>query len=229
MRGVGLGRRGRLERTRLPGGPARPGPDRLAGVRGRLRRRAAAAGARGRGRLAERLPRRARHDRPHRLRRASTDIGKPQEGETVVVSAAAGRRRLGGRPAREGAGRARRRHRRAAPEKCALLTDELGFDAAVDYKARRLARPARRRPRPTASTWTSRTSAARSWTRSSRASTSARRVALCGLISGYNEDEPPPGPRSFGNLLVNRVLAPGLHRARPLPPRARGGRRDRRR
>ena len=30
------------------------------------------------------------------------------------------------------------------------------------------------------------------------------RVALCGLISGYNDDEPPPaGPRNFGNLLIS--------------------------
>jgi NADPH-dependent curcumin reductase CurA len=34
------------------------------------------------------------------------DIGKPQAGETVVVAAASGRRRLGGRPDREDQGRA---------------------------------------------------------------------------------------------------------------------------
>ena len=36
------------------------------------------------------------------------------------------------------------------------------------------------------------------------------RVALCGLISGYNDADPPPGPRSFGNLLRNRVLLQGF-------------------
>ena len=30
------------------------------------------------------------------------------------------------------------------------------------------------------------------------------RMPLCGLISSYNDDEPPPGPRSFGNLLRMR-------------------------
>ena len=36
------------------------------------------------------------------------------------------------------------------------------------------------------------------------------RVALCGLISGYNEEDPPPGPRAFGNLLVRRILLKGF-------------------
>jgi NADPH-dependent curcumin reductase CurA len=39
------------------------------------------------------------------------DIGKPQPGETVVVSAAAGAGRLHRRPARQAEGRARHRHR----------------------------------------------------------------------------------------------------------------------
>lgn len=36
------------------------------------------------------------------------------------------------------------------------------------------------------------------------------RVALCGLISGYNDSAPPPGPRSFGNVLVQRALVQGF-------------------
>ena len=36
------------------------------------------------------------------------------------------------------------------------------------------------------------------------------RIALCGLISAYNEDDPPPGPRSFGNLLIKRALLKGF-------------------
>lgn len=31
------------------------------------------------------------------------------------------------------------------------------------------------------------------------------RVVVCGLISGHNEADPPPRPRSFGHLLVQRV------------------------
>jgi NADPH-dependent curcumin reductase CurA len=36
------------------------------------------------------------------------------------------------------------------------------------------------------------------------------RVALCGLISGYNSADPPPGPRAFGNLLVQRATLQGF-------------------
>jgi NADPH-dependent curcumin reductase CurA len=36
------------------------------------------------------------------------------------------------------------------------------------------------------------------------------RVVVCGLISGYNEADPPPRPRSFGNLLVQRVHVRGF-------------------
>src|SRR5439155_2463767 len=36
------------------------------------------------------------------------------------------------------------------------------------------------------------------------------RVVLCGLISGYNEGDLPPGPRNFGRLLVQRTLLKGF-------------------
>ena len=62
------------------------------------------------------------------------DIGKPQEGETVVVSAAAGAvGSVAGQLAKSYG--ARVVGIAGGAEKCSLLTDRLGFDAAVDYKA----------------------------------------------------------------------------------------------
>src|SRR6202000_1423174 len=62
------------------------------------------------------------------------DIGKPKPGETVVVSAAAGAvGSVAGQLAK--AAGARVVGIAGGPEKCALLTDQLGFDAAVDHRA----------------------------------------------------------------------------------------------
>ena len=36
------------------------------------------------------------------------------------------------------------------------------------------------------------------------------RVALCGLISGYNSADPPPWPHAFGNLLIQRATLQGF-------------------
>ncbi|MGF1454625.1 MAG: NADP-dependent oxidoreductase [Alphaproteobacteria bacterium] len=63
-----------------------------------------------------------------------TKIGHPKAGETVVVSAAAGSvGMLVGQIAKIMGARAV--GIAGGPEKCAWLTEELGFDAAVDYKA----------------------------------------------------------------------------------------------
>ena len=35
-------------------------------------------------------------------------------------------------------------------------------------------------------------------------------MALCGLISEYNAEDPPPGPRAFGNLVIQRALVKGF-------------------
>ena len=136
------------------------------------------------------------------------EIGEPKEGETVVVSAAAGAvGSVAGQLAK--AAGARVVGIAGGPEKCAWIVDELGFDAAVDYKA---------------PDWREQLAAATPdgidldfenvggeimEAVFARLNVGAR-VALCGLISGYNETEPPPGPRSFGNLLVNRVKLQGF-------------------
>jgi NADPH-dependent curcumin reductase CurA len=137
-----------------------------------------------------------------------TDIGKPQPGETVVVSAAAGAvGSVAGQIAKLNG--ARVVGIAGGPEKCAILTEQLGFDAAVDYKA-----PG----------WHERLTEATPelidvdfenvggevmdavFARLNLHS----RVVLCGLISGYNDAEPPPGPPHFGNLLIKRTHLEGF-------------------
>lgn len=137
-----------------------------------------------------------------------TDIGRPQPGETVVVSAAAGAvgsvalqmaRIKGARVVGIAGG----------PEKCALLTDQLGADAAVDYRA---------------PDWQDQLNTAtpdgidvdfENVGGEIMDAVIARlnlraRVVLCGMISGYNEAERPAGPRNFSNLLVQRVRLEGF-------------------
>jgi NADPH-dependent curcumin reductase CurA len=136
------------------------------------------------------------------------DIAKPQPGETVVVSAAAGAvGSVAGQPAK--ADGARVVGIAGGPEKCALLTDRLGFDAAVDHRA---------------DDWAAQLAAATPNGIDidfenvggdimdaifARLNIRAR-IALCGLISGYNSAEPPPGPRPFANLLIQRATLQGF-------------------
>jgi NADPH-dependent curcumin reductase CurA len=137
-----------------------------------------------------------------------TDIGRPEPGETVVVSAAAGAvGSVAGQIAKiKGA---RVVGIAGGAEKCALLTERLGFDAAIDYKA---------------SDWRDQLAAAtpdgidvdfENVGGEIMDAVFARlnlraRVALCGLISGYNEPVQPAGPRNFSHLLVQRVLMQGF-------------------
>jgi NADPH-dependent curcumin reductase CurA len=136
------------------------------------------------------------------------DIGKPQPGETVVVSAAAGAvGSVAGQLAK--AVGARVVGIAGGPEKCALVTDRLGFDAAIDHRA---------------DDWKSQLTAATPDGIDvdfenvggdimdaifARLNLRAR-VALCGLISGYNAADPPPGPRAFANLLIQRATVQGF-------------------
>jgi NADPH-dependent curcumin reductase CurA len=138
------------------------------------------------------------------------DIGKPKPGETVVVSAAAGAvGSVAGQLAKIQGSRVV--GIAGGQEKCALVTEELGFDAAVDYKA---------------ADWGDQLKAATPdgidvdfenvggeimEAVFGRLNVRAR-VALCGLISGYNDEAPAvaAGPRSFGNLLIQRVHLEGF-------------------
>ena len=136
------------------------------------------------------------------------EIGKPQEGETVVVSAAAGAvGSVAGQLAK--ASGARVVGIAGGEEKGALLTDRLGFDAAVDYKADDWRRQLADATPNGIDVDFENVGGAIMEAIFGRVNVRAR-VALCGLISGYNADDPQPGPRTFGNLLINRVLVKGF-------------------
>ena len=137
-----------------------------------------------------------------------TDIGKPQPGETVVVSAAAGA--VGSMAAQIAKIKGARVVGIAGgPEKGALLTDQLGLDAAVDHRA---------------DDWHDQLVEATPDGIDvdfenvggqimdaifARLNLRAR-IALCGFISDYNSNAPPTPPRSFGNLLRQRALCQGF-------------------
>jgi NADPH-dependent curcumin reductase CurA len=135
------------------------------------------------------------------------DIGKPQEGETVVVSAAAGAvgsvvgqlAKLKGARAVGIAG---------GKEKCEWLVDELGFDAAIDRHASDWKQQLRDAC-PNGVDVDFENVGGEIMREVFGMLNLNARVALCGLISEYNADDAEPGP-SLRRVLVNRVTIQGF-------------------
>ena len=136
------------------------------------------------------------------------DVGRPQPGQTVVVSAAAGSvgnvvgqiARIQGCRAVGIAG---------GEEKCRWLTEELGFDVAVDYKAGDVRAALREAAPDRIDVFFDNVGGEILEAGLSRLARGAR-VVLSGALSQYNATEPPPGPRNYMNLLVMRASMTGF-------------------
>jgi NADPH-dependent curcumin reductase CurA len=135
-----------------------------------------------------------------------TEIAKPQKGETLVVSAAAG-------ATGSVAGQIGKIHGcrvvgiAGTDEKCKWLTEELGFDAAINYKH---------------ADWKEKLAAATPngvdinyenvggeiMEEVLNRMNLHGRVALCGLISGYTKEA--AGPSNLGILIVKRLKVEGF-------------------
>lgn len=148
-----------------------------------------------------------------------TDVLKAKAGETLVISAAAGAvGSIAGQVAKQ-----RGAHVigiAGGPDKCRWLTEELGFDAAVDYKNEDVGE-ALDRLAPDGvdlnfenvggdimiAVW-------------NRLNVHAR-MAVCGLISSYNATRMPPSP-NFSRIITHRLNVQGFlvldyaHRAREM-------------
>jgi len=131
-------------------------------------------------------------------------IGKPQPGETVVVSAAAGATgSVAGQIAKlKGAtviGIA------GGPEKCGRLTDEFGFDAAIDYKNENIFEALKAACPNGIDLYFDNVGGQTLEAVLFRMNLQGR-IVCCGVVSQYDTANPSPGPRGVPGLLVTKRL-----------------------
>ncbi len=136
------------------------------------------------------------------------DIAKPDPGETLVVSAAAGA--VGSLAGQMGkiAG-CRVVGIAGSDEKCEWITRELGFDAAINYKKENL-RESLKRHCPDGIDIDFENVGGEVMEAVFDNLRLGARIALCGLISAYNAGGSAPGPSNFGNLLIQRARLQGF-------------------
>jgi NADPH-dependent curcumin reductase CurA len=136
------------------------------------------------------------------------DVGQPRQGETVVVSAAAGAvGSLVGQIAKIKGCRAV--GIAGGPAKCRHLVDDLGFDVAVDYKNDDLRRALKQHCAAGIDVYFDNVGGEILDTVLAHLARRAR-IVISGAISQYNSVEPPPGPKNYLSLLVNRARMEGF-------------------
>ena len=136
------------------------------------------------------------------------DVGRPQPGETVVVSGAAGA------TGSVAAQIARIKGCRVVgiaggPEKCRWLLDHARLDDAIDYKSSDVRARLRETCPDGVDVYFENVGGAVLEAVLGNLAFGAR-IALCGLISGYNDAEARPGPRNLFQLIVRRASIQGL-------------------
>lgn len=136
------------------------------------------------------------------------EVGRPKETETVVVSGAAGATgmvvgqiaKIKGCRAVGIAG---------GPDKCAFLTNELGYDAAIDYKSEDVVKRLREVCPKGIDVYFDNVGG--DILEAGLSNLAMRgRVVLCGAISGYNDMRNTRGPRNYMNLLLQRGRMEGF-------------------
>ena len=137
------------------------------------------------------------------------EIGKPKAGETLVVSGAAGA--TGSVVAQMGKILGLRVVGTAgSDDKCKWLTDQLGADAAINYRRAPDLFEALRAACPTGIDVYFENVGGPMLDAVLRLVNPFARIPLCGMISQYNLETPEPGPRSLMNMVGNRVLMQGF-------------------
>jgi NADPH-dependent curcumin reductase len=136
------------------------------------------------------------------------DIGRPKAGETVVVSGAAGAvgtvvgqiAKIKGCRVVGIAGGA---------EKCRFITQDLGFDAAIDYKAEDVKNALQSHCPKGVDIYFDNVGGEILDAALTQINRGAR-IVICGAISQYNNTTPIKGPSNYLSLLVNRATMQGM-------------------
>jgi NADPH-dependent curcumin reductase CurA len=136
------------------------------------------------------------------------EIGRPKPGQTVVASGAAGA--VGGLVGQIAKIKGCRAVGIAGgPEKCRHLVEDLGFDAAIDYKAGPIAKELRRHCPDGIDVYFDNVGGEILDAALAQLARHAR-VVICGAISQYNATEGMRGPSNYMSLLVNRATMTGF-------------------
>nr|WP_254450857.1 NADP-dependent oxidoreductase [Aeromicrobium stalagmiti] len=136
------------------------------------------------------------------------DVARAKPGDTVLVSGAAG-------AVGSVVGQLAKAHGcrvigiAGGPEKGRWLTDELGFDAVVDYREGAVHRGVRAVAPEGIDVYFDNVGG-EMLDSALRVLRLGARIAICGAISTYNATEPPPGPAHYMSLLVNRASMAGF-------------------
>jgi hypothetical protein len=136
------------------------------------------------------------------------DLGKPQAGETVVVSGAAG-------ATGSVAGQIAKIHGcrvvgiAGGAEKCRWLVERARFDAAIDYRSEDVGERLRALCPQGIDVFFDNVGGATLDAVLEQIRLRAR-IVLCGAISGYNAEQRPPGPRNYVNLIMQRGRMEGF-------------------
>jgi NADPH-dependent curcumin reductase CurA len=136
------------------------------------------------------------------------DIGNPQPGETVVVSAASGAvGALVGQIARIKGARAV--GLAGGPAKCAYVVDELGFDACIDYKNEDVGKALSRTCPKGIDVYFDNVGGEILDLVLARIARRAR-IIICGAISQYNSTTGVAGPKNYLSLLIQNARMEGF-------------------
>jgi NADPH-dependent curcumin reductase len=137
------------------------------------------------------------------------DVGKLQEGDVVVVSAAAGSTGSTVGQIAKIKGAAKVVGIAGGPEKCRWIVDELGFDAAIDYKGEDVS--ARLREECPQGIDLYFDNVGGEILDACLAQLALRgRVVLCGAIASYNDRGALTGPANYRNLIIRRGRMEGF-------------------
>ncbi|MBV2132506.1 NADP-dependent oxidoreductase [Pseudomonas sp. MAP12] len=135
--------------------------------------------------------------------------GRPQPGETVLVSAAGGAvGSLVGQIARLKGCRAV--GLAGSEEKCRWIVDELGFDAAINYRTSANLEEAIREACPEGVDVYFDNVGGEVLDATLMNLNKNARIVFCGAISGYNSQQPVPGPYNFWQILARTVTLEGF-------------------